>query len=333
MNVVPLSEDSPLILVVDDDPLIRQILRRVMEQEGYQVVEAVNGKQALEAYKQLNPQLVLLDAMMPVMDGFTCCEHLQQINNLHLNDEMFADTGHLANLARTPVLIITGLDDPESVDRAFGVGATDYLTKPIHIAVLRQRVRRLLQQLQLYQELEAAHRELQRLARTDALTEVANRRWFDEYLKAEWRRMAREKQPLSLILGDIDFFKQYNDTYGHQAGDECLRQIANALRFCAKRSTDLVARYGGEEFAVILPNTTAFGASHVAQRIQIVVNALEIAHANSAVSQHVTLSLGLACMTPAPHTSPPLLIAAADTALYQAKAAGRNTYCPQRSSF
>jgi diguanylate cyclase (GGDEF)-like protein len=144
--------------------------------------------------------------------------------------------------------------------------------------------------------------------------------------------MVRERLPLSLILCDIDFFKRYNDTYGHQAGDACLRRVADSLRFCARRSVDLVARYGGEEFAVILPNTTAGGAFQVAEEIRTVVNTLKIDHAQSAVSQHVTLSLGVACMHPTPNTTPSMLIAAADAALYQAKAAGRNMCFPQISA-
>jgi diguanylate cyclase (GGDEF)-like protein len=329
MNVVSFKDGTPVILVVDDDQFTRQLLRRVMEKEGYQVIEAANGEQGLEAYKRIKPHLVLLDALMPVMDGFTCCTQLQQLGNEKaLEQEVFVDEA-FQDAARTPVLMITGLEDQESVDRAFAVGATDYLTKPIHLAVLRQRVRRIIQQSQLYQKLEIANRELQRLASLDGLTGVANRRRFDEYLDAEWQHLAREKLPLSLILCDIDFFKKYNDTYGHQAGDACLRRVADALRFCARRSVDLVARYGGEEFAVILPNTTDIGATLVAEEIRTVVNALEIAHAQSAVSEHVTLSLGVACMQPSPNTTPSMLIASADAALYKAKAAGRNMYFPR----
>jgi len=329
MNAVSFSDGTPIILVVDDDQFTRQLLRRVMEKEGYQVIEAANGEQGLEAYKRLKPHLVLLDALMPVMDGFTCCTQLQMLgNDDSLEQETFVDES-FQDAARTPVLMITGLEDQESVDRAFAVGATDYLTKPIHLAVLRQRVRRIIQQSQLYQKLEIANRELQRLASLDGLTGVANRRRFDEYLDVEWRRLAREKLPLSLILCDIDFFKKYNDTYGHQAGDACLRRVADALRFCARRSVDLVARYGGEEFAVILPNTTDVGASLVAEEIRTVVNALEIAHAQSAVSEHVTLSLGVACMQPTVNAPPSILIAVADAALYKAKAAGRNMYFPR----
>jgi diguanylate cyclase (GGDEF)-like protein len=330
MNPVSPPKAQSVILIVDDDPSMRQVLRRVMEKDGYQVVEAANGEQGLEVYRRLKPQLILLDALMPVMDGFACCTHLQQlIGESSSEGEAFAEVNDLNSIARTPVLMITGLDDQASVDRAFAVGATDYVTKPIHFAVLRQRVRRLIQQSQLYQKLEIANRELQRLASLDGLTGVANRRRFDEYLDLEWQQMAREKLPLSLILCDIDFFKKYNDTYGHQAGDACLRQVADALRFCARRPVDLVARYGGEEFAVILPNTTISIAAQIAEEMRSVVNALQIPHVQSAVSEHVTLSLGIACMTPTLNTSPAMLIAAADTALYQAKAAGRNRWFTQ----
>ncbi len=324
MKAVSLSEEPPIILVVDDDQFIRELLRRVMEKDGYQVVEATNGQQGLEAYQRIKPHLVMLDALMPVMDGFTCCKHLQTLATEESLEDEVVDSKILNGVSRTPVLMITGLDDPESVDRAFAVGASDYITKPIHLAVLRQRVRRLIQQFQLYKQLKQANRELQRLATLDGLTGVANRRRFDQYLESEWWHMTREGLPLSLILCDIDFFKKYNDTYGHQAGDACLRRVADALRFCLKRSTDLVARYGGEEFAIILPNTTSSGAFEIAEEIRAVINSLEIVHEQSLVSEHVTLSLGVACMHPTPNTSPNTLVAVADEGLYQAKASGRN---------
>jgi diguanylate cyclase (GGDEF)-like protein len=330
MNAVSLPESPPVILVVDDDRLTRQLLRRVMEKEGYQVVEAANGEQGIEVYKRLKPHLVLLDALMPVMDGFTCCTKLQRLSiDSALEDEALTDNKSLPGASPIPVLMITNLNDQESVDRAFEVGATDYVMKPIHLPVLRQKVRRIIEQTQLYQELKVANQELQRLAALDGLTGVANRRRFDEYLNDEWQRMAREKLPISLILVDIDFFKKYNDTYGHQAGDACLRRVADALRFCAKRSVDLVARYGGEEFAVILPNTTVQGAFQVAEDIRVAVESLKIVHARSTVSDYVTISVGIACMYPVHATSQAMLIAEADAALYQAKADGRDRCFPQ----
>ncbi len=175
-----------------------------------------------------------------------------------------------------------------------------------------------------YKEMEA---ELKRLANMDGLTQVANRRRFDECLQNEWRRCMREKHPLSLILCDVDFFKAYNDTYGHQAGDETLIQIAQAIFKSAKRAGDLVARYGGEEFAVVLPNTHASGAIEVAETIRMHVRELGIANINSAVSEYVTVSLGVSTVIPTKQISPELLVAAADRALYQAKSQGRDRVC------
>ena len=183
-----------------------------------------------------------------------------------------------------------------------------------------------IQQAQLYQQLGEANLELSRLAAIDGLTQLANRRRFDEYFNKEWRRLAREQAPLSLILCDIDCFKLYNDTYGHPAGDICLQQVAGAIRGAVRRPADLVARYGGEEFAVILPNTTTAGALRVAQTIRDRLRQLKIPHVGSLVSQYVTLSMGFASLIPTPDTFPTELISAADEALYHAKAAGRDTW-------
>lgn len=308
MNTSAQKKVPPLVLIVDDDKSMRILLRQAMKKEGYQVAEAKDGEECLAVYERLQPDIVLLDAMMPVMDGFICCTQLQIL---------FAGEPK-------PVLMITGLDDQASVDRAFEVGAIDYVTKPIHWAVLRQRVRRLLQQFQLYKQLEEANQALQRLATSDSLTQLANRRRFDEYLNQELQRLAREAAPLSLILCDVDFFKSYNDTYGHQAGDDCLQQVAQAIARSVRRPTDLVARYGGEEFAVLLPNTNAEGAVRVAEKICSEVKALKIAHTNSQISTCLTLSVGVASAVFYHESSSAMLISAADKALYQAKAKGRD---------
>jgi diguanylate cyclase (GGDEF)-like protein len=310
-EMMPSFHNPPLILVADDDKTMRLSVRQAMEQDGYQVIEAIDGNTCLAVFERSRPDVVLLDAIMPAIDGFTCCRRIQEMSGIR----------------RTPVLMITGLEDQDSVDQAFSVGAVDYITKPIHWGVLRQRVRRLIQQVRLYQQLETANHELQRLAAIDGLTQVPNRRRFDEYLQQEWQRMLREQLPLSLILCDIDCFKLYNDTYGHQAGDDCLRQVAQVIQNSAKRAIDLPARYGGEEFAVVLPNTDQEGAILVAQDIQSGVKQLGIAHAASKVCDTVTVSLGVSNTIPSVITSPELLINAADKALYQAKAEGRDRYC------
>ncbi len=177
---------------------------------------------------------------------------------------------------------------------------------------------------QTRQKLEKANRELQGLASLDGLTHLANRRRFDEYLNQEWRRLRRSRAPLSLILCDVDFFKRYNDTFGHLAGDDCLRQVAGAIRNAAKRSADLAARYGGEEFAVILPDTDAAGGVCVAQTVLENVRSLHLVHPKSPASPCVSMSLGVASMIPDRDCSPIQLIAAADLALYQAKQEGRD---------
>ncbi len=308
MNTPYLLKEPPVILVVDDDKMTRQLLRRAMEKEGYQVVEASNGEECLAAYPRVKPHIILLDGVMPVMDGFNCCTRLQA----------------LPGGDRTPVLMITGLEDKLSVDRAFEAGASDYVTKPIHWPVLLQRVRRLLKQISLMEQLEIANKELQQLATSDALTNIANRRRFDEYFDLEWRRMAREVLPLSLILCDIDFFKAYNDTYGHLAGDFCLQQVANAIGHTANRPGDLLARYGGEEFAVVLPYTPSTGALELAEKIRQNIIGLKIEHRGSQISPYVTISLGVSSTFPHTKMPPSTLIAAADIALYQAKAQGRD---------
>lgn len=177
---------------------------------------------------------------------------------------------------------------------------------------------------ELYQELGTAHQELKRQACLDGLTQVANRRHFQEYLQQEWLQIGRQAAPISLILADVDYFKQYNDTYGHQAGDDCLRQVANAMKRAVKRSTDLVARYGGEEFAVILPYTDISGAIQVAEKIQQQIQTLGIVHEASSVNSYLTLSLGVASTLAEDDQTSEMLIAAADQALYQAKTSGRN---------
>jgi len=327
-----LSKQPPLILVADDDKTMRMLLRKAMEQEGYRVVEVNDGQQCLDAYDTIKPDIVLLDAVMPVMDGFTCCKQLLKIarNNLMSALASFDTDSALGNTVisklweRTPILMITCLDDEESVNRAFEAGAMDYITKPIHWPVLRQRLRRLLQQAQVYKQLEAANQALQHIANVDGLTGLANRRRFDDYLNTQWINLAQEESPLSLILCDIDFFKFYNDKYGHPDGDVCLQKVGAVLSHIAQKNQDLVARYGGEEFAVIMPNTHAFGAVHVAAAMQAGIRNLQITHDRSEVSEYVTLSMGVATVVPTWESSPSDLIVTADKALYQAKAEGRN---------
>ncbi len=187
-----------------------------------------------------------------------------------------------------------------------------------------------IEQSQLYRQLAIANQKLHQLATTDGLTDIANRRQFDRVLMLEWRRLAREELPLSLIMFDIDFFKPYNDFYGHLGGDDCLRQVARAIASSVKRAGDLAARYGGEEFGVILPNTSAAGANVVARKICDGIARLKLPHARSSIGSYVTLSCGIATVIPSAEESPDTLIRSADGALYQAKNEGKNRICHAR---
>ena len=177
---------------------------------------------------------------------------------------------------------------------------------------------------QAAEKLTELNEALKQMALIDGLTQIANRRNFDNTIKKEWKRLARDKKPLSLLLADIDFFKKYNDHYGHQAGDDCLRQVGRALAKTALRPADLVARYGGEEFVILLPEVDLPGALCVGQRVIDAIQQLDIEHADSAVAPIVTISLGAAALIPTGNNTPPQLIELADQALYQAKETGRN---------
>ncbi|MEM9213445.1 MAG: diguanylate cyclase [Cyanobacteria bacterium P01_F01_bin.150] len=315
------ANNKPFILIADDDVTMSLILSKFWQKEGCRSISVHDGKDVLEACEKELPDIILMDAIMPEMDGFSCCEMLQEKYTIHC----------------PPILITTGLNDSESVDHAFEVGATDYVTKPFHWAVLRQRVLRMFQahqdhrQLQqalakertLYQELKLANKELERLATFDGLTDLANRRIFDERLETEWKRLRREQAKLSLVLVDIDYFKVYNDTYGHLAGDQCLYEVAQIIRNLIRRPADLAARYGGEEFALILPNTHEIGAIFLAERLRQILQEKALVHIASTVKPWVTVSVGVSTMIPT-HEPPSTIIHRADSALYLAKAQGRD---------
>jgi diguanylate cyclase (GGDEF)-like protein len=299
------------ILLVDDDLVVRAKVSESLEQDGFEVILAKNGDDGIAAYQEYRPDLILVDAVMPILDGFEFCEQLKNLGE-----------------RLTPILMITSLDDNDSVDRAFASGATDYITKPINLSILRQRVRNLVRQSYLIKnqlsELQQANQNLKLLANIDSLTKLSNRRDFDRYIEQEWERMQRSRSPLSLIMCDVDFFKNYNDKYLHPNGDKCLIKVAMALRNTVRRSGDLVARYGGEEFAVILPNTDALGAVSVAEKIRLAVKDLQITHESSAIAPYVTVSVGVSTIIPTHESEFQTLIDTADRALYQAKSQGRD---------
>ena len=294
--------EQQTILVVDDMPANIDVLVGLLG-DDYKVKAARNGEKTLKIARSANPpDLILLDVVMPGMSGHEVCEQLKRD----------PDT------ASIPVIFITSLNEEEDEEKGLKLGAVDYITKPFRAAIVKARVENHLK-LKSYQDL------LKRQSNMDGLTGLPNRRAFDELLAQEWRRGARLGSPLTLILLDIDHFKQYNDSYGHLAGDECLREVGRKLGELG-RSIDFVGRYGGEEFVCVLPHTDAAGAVKVAQRLQSAINELKILHEYSSAADHVTISMGVTTRIPDNADAPESLIAAADGLLYQAKGAGRNCY-------
>jgi len=302
------------ILVVDDTKTERLIMTSYLEKLGHEVVTGEDGQDAVEIYKNISPDLILMDVIMPVMDGY---ESAQRIRNLD-NDWI-------------PIIFLSARVSPDDIAAGIDAGGDDYLTKPVDMVVLdakmkaMQRIAKMRHKLlKMSVELEKTNNELQKLVNVDGLTGIANRRYMDQFLRVEFSRSIRYQQPISYILSDIDHFKTYNDHYGHLSGDDCLKIIAKALAAVCKRSTDLVARYGGEEFAIILPNTPIDEAKRIAEKLRKAVEALAIPHQASAVSDVCTLSLGVVTYQAQKGDQVDTLISMADDALYQAKESGRN---------
>jgi diguanylate cyclase (GGDEF)-like protein len=316
------------ILVVDDSEDNRQTLKVIVEDEGHTALTADSAAAAFAllgldggAGAAADVDVILMDIMMPGVNGIEACRRLRSV-------ERYRDV---------PVLMVTGQTEETELEKAFAAGATDYLTKPLKLTELLARLRSALrlkreldsrkarekELLQVTRQLQQANEALQQLSTRDELTGVANRRVLNAALSQEWSRAAREVVPLGLVLIDIDFFKNYNDCYGHLGGDECLRRVAQTLGGVVKRPGDLVARYGGEEFAVVLPHTGPSGAAVLAEGLRKQVEGLSLEHARAPLGR-VTISLGAASLVPERNQSPEALITAADQALYQAKREGRN---------
>lgn len=294
------TRERPRILIVDDIPANIKSLNAILA-EDYNVIFATDWRKGLELAGRMSPDIILLDIMMPDMDGYEICRRLKSD----------------AWTREIPVIFITALDGEADEEKGLAIGAADYITKPFRPVIVRLRVRNHLQ-------LKLQRDRLESLTMTDGMTGIANRRSFDQHLDEEWRRCARMHIPLSAVMMDIDRFKAFNDNYGHTAGDDCIRDIAQALSTVPTRAGDLVARYGGEEFACLLPGTDAEGARTIAQRLLDAVNDLEIPHAWSNVTGKVSISAGVGTMIPTRDGEPEELIKMADELLYEAKNAGRN---------
>lgn len=305
------------ILLVDDDPLLVQLMGAMLADLG-RVRFATDGEAALRQLGAERPDLILLDVQMPRMDGFAVCRSIKT-------------SGELDDI---PIIFVTAESDEDFEVRCFDAGAADFIHKPVSRPILRARVQT---QLRLKQALDT----VRRMALSDALTGLTNRRAFDGLLSREFRQAQRDGTPLGMLMVDVDRFKDYNDCYGHAAGDACLAAVAHALQDGLLRPYDTVARYGGEEFAVLLPGIGADGMRVVAERLLAAVAALRIPHRRGAVDDRVSVSLGGAIHRPAaapenavdgahatgaiPGTAS--LADRADRALYAAKRQGRARFC------
>lgn len=289
------------ILVVEDNTENLRMLKNILEESGYTVRPAPSGKIALSAAQAIVPDLILLDIKLPDIDGYEICKILKE------NPETMD----------VPIIFLTGKTETQDILKGFDLGAADYVIKPYVIPILIARVK-------THIKLRMQKKELQELSEIDKLSELPNRRRFDSFLESEWRRCLRERKPISLIMGDIDCFKLYNDKYGHLYGDDVIRRVAGIMKMYGKRASDLPARYGGEEFALIMGNSDADYVLAVAQSICKKVEELHIPHEMSKAGDFITLSLGIAEIVPDKSANPDTLIARADKMLYHAKNDGKN---------
>ena len=319
------------ILIVDDIPVNLMLLEEMLQQEGYADIYCVrSGQEALDilaatendAAEEKRIDLILMDVMMPGMDGIETCQRIK------------AQDGQ----RDIPVIMVTIRDDEEVLAQAFAMGATDYIVKPVKEIELSARVRAALrlkretdrrkarekELLELTRQLDAMNRRLMHMVPRDSLTEVGNRRYFDEILVREWNRARRDAVPLSLLMVSLDDFKEFNGTHGREKGDECLRKAADVLRCVLKRAGDTVVRYGGEEFVAILSNTSNGGALVVAHELIEQMAALNITCDGPATGVNLTASIGLATAEPCRGSDMQGLTIAAEGALYLAKGEGGN---------
>jgi len=298
-----MGEDAKnTILIVDDETANIRALSQVLRSE-YTVHIARDGRTAIETAEKITPDLILLDVILPDMLGY---EVITILKNCDSTREI-------------PVVFITGLSGVEDEEKGFLLGAVDYITKPFNNTIVRVRVR---QHLQTLRQL----RMIKRMGVIDPLTDISNRRGFDERLEVEWSHAVRDKSTLSILMIDIDHFKNYNDTYGHPQGDVLLQAIAGIFRQTLVRSTDYAARWGGEEFAVLLPSTNLDGAMKIAERIRANVEKMTVSCA-AGTDTRVTVSIGAYSQSPKAGDSTNDFVTGADKALYTAKETGRNRVC------
>lgn len=291
---------APLILLIDDSPDSIRLLSGFVRDLA-RVIFATSGAAGIALARSRHPDLILLDVEMPGLDGYQVCRQLKDDPQTQ----------------RASVLFVTSHHSSFHEVAAFDAGAVDFLSKPLTPAVVRARV-------QTHLTLKRQSDTLQRLAMLDGLTGIHNRAYLDEQLDLEWRRHQRQQMALGFALVDIDHFKLFNDHYGHQEGDLCLRRVAQTLAASSRRPGEFTARYGGEEFALLLPGLTGGALQRTGDRLCEQIRQLDIPHGRSLTAPVVSVSIGLASVMPTRDALPTLLVGLADKALYQAKLAGRN---------
>jgi len=293
-------------LVVEDSAAMRALICEIIENIGFRTIPAESGEEALELF-QTNPiDLVVLDVGLPGIDGFQTCREMRKLRK----DDWF------------PVVYLSASDSDQYIVKGLEAGGDAYVNKPVNANVLESIVKAMGRISDMKNKLAEANAQLEQLASIDGLTQIANRRSFDDALQRYWRQSKRNQTDLALLLIDVDHFKPFNDNYGHLKGDDCLQQVAQRLKAKLLRPFDLCARYGGEEFAVLLPEVNHEGTLFVAKRLLTAIQDLAIPHEYSTTSEHLTVSIGIAFAQSI--ESQEQLIRNADSALYQAKESGRN---------
>lgn len=296
------------ILLVEDSATLRFAMESYIGEAGHETIVAENGETAVQIVDQTPIDMVIMDVEMPGLDGFDTTRLIRE----SLGERWI------------PIIFVTGKSDDESLRKGIAVGGDDYLIKPISKVILQAKIGAMERIANMSRQLHQLNEKLVHLSQRDSLTQLYNRRSFEEKAQEAWRLAMRNKTPLTILLFDIDYFKRYNDTYGHVSGDECLRKVAQTIASCFNRPGDVVARYGGEEFIALLPNTHLSGAKHTAETIRAAVENLQIPHEASPEYQRVTLSIGGASLKYTTGTNLENQIETADQALYQSKSAGRN---------
>lgn len=296
------------ILVVEDSPTLRHAMCGYIRAENHTPIIAKSGEEALQIVDKRRIDMVIMDVEMPGLDGFEATRLIREGHNEHW----------------IPIIFVTGKSEDESLQEGIEAGGDDYLIKPVSQVILNAKIRAMSRIIAMRDEMDKLNRTLTELSQRDDLTKLFNRRTFEEKAKDYWRTATRRKEPFTIFLLDIDHFKQFNDFYGHPAGDECIRIVADTMKNCLSRPDDLIARYGGEEFIILLPNTSEEGATHVGEHLRQSIESINIPHKSSASSDRVTVSIGGCVMNYTTGSSYERQIDLADRALYEAKESGRN---------